>query len=95
MKRNAKRASPIYVYVRAYMCVYIFVCANIYIYIYIYIYLSYKEELLLCLSSYPLRWQKLLVGPEGAAFATLISETVAWLMADEDKVSHVFSHIVW
>ena len=40
-----------------------------------------KEKLLLYLSSYPVRWQKVWHDP--------------WLVADEDRVSDVFSHVEW
>ena len=59
--------------------------------------LGYKEELSLYLSSYPSQWQKLLVV---LGVAVLPYPSKVWhhswlLVADEDRVSHVFSHVVW
>ena len=57
--------------------------------------LSYKEEHLLSLSSYPVWWQKLLVAPGvTVSFEPQIQWHYPWLVADEDKVSYVFSYVL-
>ena len=66
---------------------------SIYIYIYIYIYIEYRYIFLLNTLS---GGKSCLVAP-GVAVPPWATETVLspWLAADEDRVSHVLSHVVW
>ena len=78
------------------------VCVYMYIHVCVYIYMrfnafniimnsSYEEKLSFCLSSYPVRWQNLLVAP-GVAFTPEPPKLWyhPWVVADENRVSHMF-----
>ena len=63
-------------------CMYPIEFPLVYIYIYIYIYISRQYCHLIALGVAVLPW----------ATETVLSP---WLAADEDRVSHVLSHVVW